>query len=134
MTGSLTWPKDFPADCPPGQASNAVGTYYRIVKHDPPEPSDFEAIYHRDSARAEDAMTFGKTQCETMGLSVYADINHAIQCASRFRKLGRIIARLTLTYGSGKALQTRGTFVSHHTWWKPDGFDPIQYSKVVFTM
>jgi hypothetical protein len=134
MTGSLTWPADFPADCPPGQAVNAEGTYYRIVKHDPPEQSDFEAIYHTDPIRAEDAMSHGKTTCETMGLSVYADIDHAIQCASRFRKLGRNIARLTLMHEAGKALRTRGTFSSHHTWWKPVGFDPIQHSRVVFSV
>ena len=87
-----------------------------------------------DPTRAEDAMNRGKTQCETMGLSVYADMDHAIQCASRFRQLGRKIARLTLTHDSGKALPTRGTFSSHHTWWKPNGFDPIQHSQVVFTV
>jgi hypothetical protein len=100
----------------------------------PPNQAILRRYIIIDPARAEDAMSHGNTKCETMGLSVYADIDHAIQCASRFRKLGRKIARLTLTHESGKALRTRGTFSSHHTWWKPVGFDPIQHARVVFTV
>lgn len=127
-----TWPADYPEDCPPEQAPHADGTYYRIVKNDPPEPGDFVSVYHQDRTRAEDEIRRSRrTLCETMGLSVFSDLDHAIQCASRYRKLGRTIASVRLASNSGKALQTQGQFSSHHTWWKVEEFDPTQYTQVV---
>lgn len=134
MTGYLTWPADFPADCPPREAAETDGTYYRIAKNDLPEPSDFESLYLVDHNRAEDAVSRGKTMCETMGLSVYTDVDHAIRCAGRFRNLGKKIVQLTLTPGYGKAMLTSGTFDSHHTLWVPKGFDLIQHSQVIYSV
>ena len=134
MTGYLTWPADFPADCPPGEAADADGIYYRIAKNDPPEPSDFESLYHVDYDRAEQAVSRGKTTCETMGLSVYTEMDHAIQCAGKYRNLGKKIVQLNLTQGSGRAALTSGTFDSHHTLWVPEGFDPVQHSQVIHSL
>ena len=129
---SYTWPDDFPEDCPPEQAPHADGTYYRIVKNDPPEPSDFVSIYHLSRRRAEREIGYGRrTQCETMGLSVYTERNHAIQCAQQFPKIGDKIAQLFLTSASGTAIQTGSGLGSHNTWWKPRGFDPLSSAQVV---
>ena len=130
MTG-LTWPGDFPADCPPKEAFNANGTYYRVAKNDPPEPGDFEPIYHKGHARAKNEMRKGRTKCQTMGLSVYTDIDDAIQCAGTYRSLGREIVQLSLTQSSAKIASTEGLFDSHHTLWIPEGFDLTQHSRVI---
>ena len=66
-----------------------------------------------------------------MGLSVYTDRDRAIQCAGRYRNLGKNIARLTLTHVAGKALETPGQFPSHHTWWKTEDFDPTKVAQVM---
>ena len=42
---SLGWPSYFPDDCPPEQASVPNGIYYRIVRTDPPDQSDFVSVY-----------------------------------------------------------------------------------------
>ena len=129
---SYTWPADFPEDCPPEQALPADGTYYRIVKTDPPESSDFVSMYHQDRNRAEDAIRRGRrTLCETMGLSFFADIGQAVQCAGRYRRMGKKIETVTLTPNAGKALETPSEFPSHHTWWREERFDPTRYAQVV---
>ena len=130
MTG-VTWPADFPTDCPPEQAFDADGIYYRVAKNNPPETGDFESTFHRDYDRAIDAMRKGRTKCETMGLSVYTDMNDAIKCAGIFRKMGREIVQLTLTRSPVKAALTEGLFESHHTLWVPEEFDLTQHSHVV---
>lgn len=129
---SYTWPEDFPEGCPPEQASRVNGTYYRIVKNDPPESGDFVSNYHLNQKRAEREISRGRrTQCETMGLSVYTESVDAIQCAQQFPKLGSKIAHLFLTPASGTALKTGSGWDSHNTWWKPQGFDPVGSAQVI---
>ena len=126
------WPEDFPENCPPEHTPHANGTYYRIVKNDPPEPSDFVSLYHLNRNRAEIEIRRGKrTQCETMGLSVYKERIHATECAQQYPKLGDMIAHLFLTPPSGKAIQTGRGLDSHNTWWKARGFDPLGSTQVI---
>ena len=127
MTG-ITWPVDFPADCPPGEASDAFEPLYRIVKANPPVPSDFESAYHKRRAIKGDV-----TQCQAMGLSVYTDIDDAVECARTCPKNGRNIALLTFKNGSAKVSPTKGRFKSHHTLWIPEEVNPIQCSIVIRT-
>ena len=132
MTGSFTWPAYFPADCPPGEASTANGNFYRVVKTDPPQPTDFRSVYEIDPRRARKIVAEGhKTKCETMGLSVYANLSDAAGCVRKFRRLGEKIVRLSLTPDSGLEIHSPSReFESHHTWWKPEGFDPIGQSRL----
>ena len=121
---SWNWPADFPEDCPPEQAAPADGTYYRIVRNDPPDASDFVSVYHLNRRRAERAIRRGeRTQCETVGLSVYADRNDAVECAISFKGIGDKIARVDLSPEAGKMLKTDGGYPSHYTWWKERSFE-----------
>lgn len=72
-----------------------------------------------------------RTKCETMGLSVYADKDDAIDCARRYRKLGNKIARLELVPTSGKTDPTDGGWPSHTTWWKTEGHNPFSLIQFV---
>ena len=129
---SWNWPADFPEDCPPEQAVPANGTYYRIVRNDPPESSDFVSVYHLDRIRASRVIRSGRrTQCETMGLSIYADMNDAVANARRFKNIGDKIARITLRAESGKTLKTDGGYPSHYTWWKEESFEASSSVQVV---
>ena len=130
---SWIWPADFPEDCPPDEADPADESYYRIVKSDPPETSDFVSLYHQNSRLADRNIISGRaTKCETMGLSTYTDKGQALECARQFPQLGDKIARLTLKNDAGQVLATpRGVGDTHHTWWKAEGFDPIGSAKVV---
>ena len=120
---SWNWPADFPDNCPPEEAAPADGIYYRIVKDDPPRLEDFVSLYHRDNARAMRVIEERKnTECETKGLSVYADADDAVSVARLFPKIGDKIASVALTPASGKILQTGSR--SHHTWWIANNFNP----------
>lgn len=122
---SWNWPTEFPEDCPPTQAHAANGSYYRIVKSDPPVRDDFVPVYIRNRRLAERVVSRGRrTLCETFGLSVYSDWNDAVQCASQYPKIGNMIANVNPTSSCGKVLHTGGEFDSHHTWWIVEGFDP----------
>ena len=126
-----SWPTDFPADCPPEAAVPADGTYYRIVKTDPPQREDFVAIFHLNRRRANAIIRRGTgTQCETMGLSVFADANDAVEWALRLPQIGSYIARLTLNPYSGKILATPREGNSHHTWWYVESFNPVPASEI----
>ena len=105
-----------------------------MAKNAPPEPGDFEPIYHKDQARANNEVRKGRTKCQTMGLSVYTDVEDAIQCAGKYRSLGKEIVQLTLTRGLARVALTEGLFDSHHTLWVPEGFDLTQHSQVIRSM
>ena len=129
---SWNWPSDFPQGCPPEQASAADGSYYRIVKNDPPEPDDFVSVYHLNRDRAILEIRRGRrSECETKGLSVFMDRDDAIRCAHQYPKIGNRVATVALTPKSGKTLQTGGISESHHTWWKVADFDPLTTVQVV---
>ena len=129
------WPSDFPEDCPPEQAFPTDGTYYRIVKNDPPESDDFVSVYRHNQRRAENIVKAGiRSECETMGLSVYTDRDDAIRCALRYPRIGDKIASLSLAPESGKVLRTGGVFKSHSTWWKVESFDATIEARVMFSL
>jgi hypothetical protein len=130
---SWIWPTDFPTDCPPGDARPTNGTYYHIVKSDPPGPRDFVSQYHQNRRLAENNVNRGyATLCETMGLSTFADINDAVDCFHQYPQLGDKITRLTLGQEAGKVKATpRYFWESHHTWWKNQVFDPTGSADVV---
>ena len=62
------------------------------------------------------------------------DMDQAIQCALRYRKIGDKIASVTLRRESGKVLQTGGMFDSHYTWWLPRDVDVSDFAQVVRTL
>ena len=131
MTDPYIWPAHFPADCPPSDAVAANGIFYRLAKTNPSKPRDFRSVYEDEPERARKAIEEGrKTKCETMGLSVHADINDAITFARIFRNMGKNIVRVSLTPDSGVEIHSPSEkSKSHHTWWKPEGFDPISRSQ-----
>ena len=62
------------------------------------------------------------------------DMDQAIQCALRYRKIGDKIASVTLRPESGKILPTDSAFDSHHTWWLPRDVDVSDFAQVVRTL
>ena len=130
---SWIWPTHFPADCPPVDAQPTNGTYYRIVKSDPPDLNDLVSQFLRNQGLAQNNVKQGKaTLCETMGLSTFTDINDAVNCFCQIPKLGDKIARLTLGQAAGKVKATpRNFWESHHTWWKNQVFTPTGHVEIV---
>lgn len=131
---SHNWPPDFPDNCPPASARPAAGVFYRIVKTNPPQPDDFVSQYHQNRRLANSNIQRGRaTQCETMGLSIYADINDAIRAARRYPRLGDKIATLTLLPASGKVIPTPRNGNTHHTWWVVADYRPAATVAITIT-
>ena len=132
---ALGWPADFPDDCPPEEATPADGIYYYIVKNDPPQPSDFVSLYHRNRRLAERRIRNGiATQCRTMGLSIFAVQNDAIEQAQLTPQIGNKVAMLVLSQNAGSLLYTPRKGDSHHTWWETEDCDPTKLAIVVLNI
>ena len=138
VSDGYNWPADFPPNCPPGAALPADGVFYRIIKSNPPGLDDFLPLYHLNRGLAERRMGRGANRCETMGLSIYAELSDAEKAADQFSSIGDWIAGLTLTPVAGKILPTPRYHPatpengdSHHTWWKNENYDPIPNTTMV---
>ena len=124
----ISWPLEFPDDCPPEDAETSDGVFYRIVKSDPPDTQDFVSVFHLNPGRAKKEIEEQRrTECETRGLSVYAEEKDAIDCALQYPKIGNKIARLTLTPVAGVVLHTEGFYESHNTWWNNEKLNPASF-------
>ena len=131
----LRWPEDFPEDCPPEEADLANGVFYYIVKANPPRSSDFIPLYHRNRGLAMRRVRNGiVTECQTMGLSIFADQSDALARARQYPEIGDRIAQLALGPDAGKILSTPRDGDSHHTWWKAEGYDPAAVATVVLDL
>lgn len=108
----MEFPSDWPAECPPSNAENANGDFYRIVKSCPPEDVDFLSL-------VELGRRFGKSKaCQAHGLSGFTKLEDARHYITLFPKLGSKIAKGNLAEENGKLLVTpNSNSPRHHTWW-----------------
>lgn len=120
----MKFPKQWPDDCPPGDADEADREVFRLAKNDPPTPDDF--VTHFESGR----MQHGPA-CMRCGLSVFRELHDAIHQRSLFPKLGDKIARGTLQSSHGKTKLTSGRQPTHTTWWPYEGIDRCRPFAVV---
>jgi hypothetical protein len=105
-----SYPADWPASCPPQDASPASGEVYRVVKNNPPEETDFHS--HREKGLLPSA-----PECMRCGLSVFDELHGATHMLDLFPKLGKYVATASLQDCHGKVKRTPGKHPSHTTWW-----------------
>ncbi len=122
----MEWPDYFPTGCPPADAANVSGPFFRLVRDDPPRGEDFKTNW--DLGRE-----YGPP-CLRHGLSGFLTLDDATQARAvipGFRR--RRIARGALTPDLGKLKHTpTKTSNGHHTWWVPEGIIRVeQYFAVV---
>jgi hypothetical protein len=110
----LIFPEDWPADCPPADAQDASGEFYRLVKSNPPATRDLQTHHERGTRRKDPA-------CLRRGLSVFRTRDDAEHQSRIFPKLGKIIAKGILYPRDGKTKPTGKP--THTTWWSYDGVD-----------
>lgn len=129
--GAMTdWPASFPSNCPPGDAVDANGRFYRLVDVAPPTADDFLSLSELVAA--------GKRKprkridlCEAAGVSIFADAQdlQRIRLMAPFADCFVAVGDID---GSGKLKPTpRGPSDSHHTWWVPENDTTWQQFKVV---
>ena len=111
----------YPEGCPPTIAVPAVGSVFRITKHDPPIEADFVSLFEMGRVPKD-----AKKACQSRGLSLYRSIEDARHHIRLFSFHGNFIAAGNLDAESGLMLATPpkdGSRPSHLTWWCFDGVE-----------
>jgi hypothetical protein len=127
------WPDDYPEGCPPTDCRNAEGLFYRLVKGDPPEASDFVRPVELPSGRSRHS----PDSCSSHGLSIFEDaedVRLAIELIPGFKKKKVAVGELKPAMGVIKRSDAPvGTVVlrSHHDWWIPVTYAGLPPFKVV---
>ena len=111
----MTFPDDWPADCPPNDAEEASGEFYRLVKTNPPAAEDLSTHHERG--------TRPKDPCLRCGLSIFRSRDDAEHQSRIFPKLGKIIGKGILQPEHGKTKRTGK--LTHTTWWIAVGIDRV---------
>jgi hypothetical protein len=120
----MGFPKNWPDDCPPSDAEDAKGDVFRIVNHNPPADPDLASHFETGKLRNAPA-------CLRCGLSVFREMRDAMHQRSLLPKLGRLIARATLTPQHGRTKLTQGRQPTHTTWWADEGIDRASLFTVI---
>jgi hypothetical protein len=114
MNQEVEWPKFFPPDVPPREASIASGSAFRLVKSNPPSESDFLSTIEENPDRIFDEDPLGKRY----GTSFYRKLECIKVTQKRFKPLrNRNIVRGMLKGDHGVQLPTPFQGNSHLTVW-----------------
>jgi len=121
-----TWLPNLPSDCPPTTAVPSNGTFFRLVRTDPPSQRDFLTPAQISPSRLEAS----DDVCPLHALSVFADpadARTAIAILPGMRN--RRVAQGVLEPWLGLLQRTPAKgyeLPSHHDWWMPTTATPEQ--------
>lgn len=121
----MQYREQLPPDCPPDDAEEITAemTVFRLVRGNPPRDGDFR------SQRAErPRASFGVTECQARGLSVFAVLEDARTLCKLPKMRNRLVCRVQLNFGAGSIQQTGKK--SHYTWWPFAEFDILANCRV----
>ena len=122
---SLSFPADFPAECPPRQASPASGMVYRFLLPGSTTPSDRDFMQFRHEAPHRPIKP--GLECQSCGVSINPIREEAVALRAAvpaFRN--RTLAVGALASNMGRTMPTPSHLAGEHhlTWWLHDGLDP----------
>jgi hypothetical protein len=106
----MSFPTDWPEECPPDDAVDALGIVYRITKNNPPTAADM--LSHHETGRIPTG-----PPCIRCGLSIFRTQEDALHQQSLMPRLGKVIAEGNLRPEHGKMKLTQGRQPTHTTWW-----------------
>ena len=109
----MSFPDNWPKDCPPSQALTCNGSYLHIIKQNPPGTDDLRTFHENGGV-----LRFPpRCPCMPFGLSVFTDREDVLHMRRTMPKLGKWIATLNLTQEDGLVMLTPGQRPTHNTWW-----------------
>lgn len=111
----------FPDHCPPAGHFPSECDAYRCVKVKPLKAEDFET--HYENGRRQDA-----SLCSRCGLSVFDTLANAVLQRRRTPKIGKLIAKGTLTADMG--VRETPSESGHFNWWTFQGITSAHRSAV----
>jgi hypothetical protein len=113
MSGK-SFAQEYPKDCPPSDATDADGEFFRFVKSNPATDQDFLSHCELELRPTGDS-------CLRCGLSIFSTEEGALRMLQHIRrsspgvKMGNYVARIELQASDGRLKQTGRP--PHHTWW-----------------
>ena len=114
---SIQWFEELPESCPPSDALDCNGVFYRIANANPADISDFfsqRMLYPSRTFRDVD-------ECTARSLSLF-DTKEAAELRLKLPKFRNAhIAEVTLTATDCKIKKTFGP--QHYSWWRTTSFD-----------
>jgi hypothetical protein len=118
----MQWRAHLPENCPPEDAVDAVGEFYRLISGTTPKAADFLSYRELYPDRE-----FLVPECQAGGLSIYPTlegISGLIRRIPALRKKKKL-AKAVLEPELGKIKNTpSGNDPTHHTWWIPEQAEP----------
>lgn len=112
----MTFPTDWPVGCPSADTHDVEGDVFRIVKNNPVSETDM--LTHHETGKLPRA-----DPCMRCGLSLFRDLDDALNQLRLLPKLGKKIAKAKLEAIHGKACLTKGQQPTHTTWWPYESVD-----------
>jgi hypothetical protein len=109
----MSFPDNWPKDCPPSQALTCNGSYLHIIKQNPPGIDDCRTFHEKGGVLRSPP----RCPCMPFGLSVFTDREDVLHMRRTMPKLGKWIVTFTLTEPDGLVMLTPGQRPTHHTWW-----------------
>lgn len=114
------WPEYYPDDCPPHNAFNPDGIYFRLINRNNPNKRDFNSYYLNKPNE-----DWGTKKCQAMGISIFSQIEscEAMQkIIPALRKKKIVQGRLSPAHGL-IAMTPSSQNQDHTTWWIPNTLD-----------
>ncbi|WP_324700714.1 hypothetical protein U9K49_05805 [Pantoea agglomerans] len=117
----LGYPSYFPRHVPPSKAVDANGTFFRIVKTDPPSSECFKNMYESDYERLKKFKGLELKCC--YGVSVYRDEEPIVNAFAKFPEGSdfQYLAKGEVKHTDGKMLKTGESNHNHYTVWLVEG-------------
>ncbi len=122
----MEWFEELPASCPPSDASDSKGIFYRVSHGNPAESRDF--FSQRFLAPDKQFKGEGIDECIVRAVSVFAELNDAKNLLKLPKFKNANIARLHLLEQDGKIKKTFKK--SHHSWWRSKSFN-VNNAKII---
>jgi len=122
----MEWFEELPPSCPPSDATDCQGTYYRVSNGNPAESCDF--FSQRLLAPDKKFKGEGIDECIVRAVSVFAELDDAKNLLKlpKFKRAN--IAELHLQEQDGKIKKTFKK--SHHSWWRSKSFN-VNNAKII---
>jgi hypothetical protein len=106
-----TW-SGWPQDCPPPAAVDANGTYFHLLKNNPPAGNDMKTYFEQGKG----------TSCVARALSVFVAEEKIRHFQGLFPRIGSYVAKLQLAPEHGK-IKVPVREDGHTEWWPSPGLD-----------
>jgi len=125
MDIKYTWAEDLPDDCPPNDATELHGAFYRLVESIPPIERDFCSL-----RKVFPLKSFKTNECIARACSLMNTPEDCIALRKLPNQRHKQVVQIMLSGKNGVGKKT-GKSPSHFSWWRAKNFDPVPCCKEV---